>query len=131
VATSPTERAALSDAARLRADDDPRLDDMLRDQLRLIRTCQDALATEMTEALGGAPRALTSGLADKLKALTAALNTATDAQVRLDKTAADRAKRMSPADWLAAIRAYVLAMPHADRAALLQDLTAAHHEGHP
>lgn len=61
-----------------------------------------------------------------LKDLTAAYNSLTDSKVRLEKTAKDRAARMTPEEEKEAVATYVKALPHLERAAFIKRLVKYH-----
>ncbi len=107
--------------------------------VRLEDTARD-LAKVLDHVVGKIKRELFDGMAYKddaplddkivktLKEVTAAFNSATDAQVRLDKTAKDRAKSMTHEDRKTAVADFILTLPVKERAEWIVELVRRHDE---
>jgi hypothetical protein len=105
------------------------LETIVEDYIKLLRVLVEALKQELVVNVpGGKVREVSELVVKKLKDLTAALNSATDCQIRLDKGAKDRAKRMSDDERTEAAIRWVLKFEYARRRDTLLRLVAAHNK---
>jgi hypothetical protein len=111
--TPEQHRAAF--AAKFEGGKVVRLEDQLEQFILLIAHQLEALKTEAGAGMGYKALAADPTYLRKLKDLGATFNSATDAQIRLDKTAADRAKKLTKEMEAKACQVFVRALPDTDR----------------
>lgn len=105
-----------------------RLEDELAEFIKLIAHQRRALTAEAFDGLGHLALATSKEVLDKLAKLGASFNSATDAKVRLEKTAKERSKTMTPEDEEAAVLDFFRSRPETQRGRMLRDLVAWHNE---
>ncbi len=93
-----------------------RLEDTARTLAQLLDRAIESIKLSMFSGLGYTTSELTDTDLKKLKEVTAAFNSATDAQVRLDKTAGQRAKAMTHDERKQAVADFILNLPVRERA---------------
>jgi hypothetical protein len=92
-----------------------RLEDQLEQFIRLIAHQLEALKTEAAEGMGYKALTADATYLRKLKDLGATFNSATDASVRLAKTEADRAKKLTREQEAKACQVFVRALSDTER----------------
>lgn len=106
-----------------------RLEDIAGRLTKLLGRVVEQLQNHMFDGLGYKDNAPIDDKTVKLlKEVTAAFNSASDAQVRLDKTAAQRAKAMSHEDRKKAVADFILTLPVRERAEWITALIKRHDE---
>lgn len=105
-----------------------RLEDELDRMIKLVSMQRRALENEMFSGMAYKEMAVQEKGVKVLKDLTAACNSLTDSKVRLEKTAKDRAAKMTPEEEQQAVLVYLKSVTNADRAALLKKIIAYHNE---
>lgn len=106
-----------------------RLEDTAKTLAKILDYAVEKLKAEMFDGMGYKKDSpLDEKVVKTLKELTAAFNSASDAQVRLDKTAKDRARQMSHEDRKKAVADFILTLPTRERAEWIVELTKAHDE---
>lgn len=103
------------------------LETLVGDYVKLLGVLVEALKQELVVNVpGGKVRAVDGDTVRKLKDLTAALNSATDAQIRLDKTAKERSKRMTEEERGEAAIKWLLKQQYEPRRKTILNLIKAH-----
>ncbi len=92
-----------------------RLEDTARTLAQLLDRAVESIKVSMFSGLGYTTAELTDTDLKKLKEVTAAFNSATDAQVRLDKTAGQRAKAMTHDERKQAVADFIMTLPMHER----------------
>lgn len=105
-----------------------RLEDELQNMVKLVAMQLDTLKKSITGGFAYKQEAISLSDLKALKELTAAMNSLTDSKIRLDKTAKDRAEKMTPEEERAAVYAYLRALPHTDRGEFLRQALIYHNE---
>lgn len=106
-----------------------RIEDTFVRLVKLLDRAVEQLQTHMFEGLGYKPDApIDEKTVKLLREVTAAANSAADAQVRLDKTAGQRAKQMSHEDRKKAVSDFIMTLPSRERAEWIVALVEAHNE---
>jgi hypothetical protein len=105
-----------------------RLEDTAHKLIRLLDRTVDSIQESMFEGLGYKGQGVNDTALKQLKEATAAFNSATDAQIRLDKTAAQRAKSLTMGEKKAGCREFILGLPPAERSEWIRITIKAHED---
>lgn len=103
-----------------------RLEDELEAMIKLAAMQREALKNEMFSGMAYKQQAADAKGIKALKDLTAAYNSLTDSKVRLDKTAKERAAKMTPDEEREAVVTYIKSLPATERTQLLRRLSGWH-----
>lgn len=102
------------------------IDVMAQDVIKLLQESVHRFKTQLFDGLGYKGQGLSKDDVAALTKLTAAFNSATDAQIRLDKTAKERVKRMTHDEHKAAMVAWLMRLPTKERTEWILDLVRRH-----
>lgn len=103
-----------------------RLEDELERMIKLVSMQRTALENQLFGGLAYKQQAADASGIRMLKDLTAAYNSLTDSKVRLEKTAKDRASKMTPDEEKEAVITYLKALPAGERTSLIQRVVIWH-----
>lgn len=98
-----------------------RMEDELQRMIRLVAHARESLESEMLSGLAYKKSGVPENDLKRLKELTSSFNSLTDAKIRLDKTAKDRAANLTPEEERAAVVTYVKALELKSRGRLLRE----------
>jgi len=104
------------------------LDFVANEVIKLLAESVERFKTQLFDGLGYKGLGLSKDDVTSLTKLTAAFNSATDAQIRLDKTAKDRVKRMTHDEHKAAMADWLMRLPTAERSKWILALVDRHDE---
>lgn len=101
---------------------------VLDDQIKVLKRMVEALRNEALGDNGVAVKngAITLDTARKVKEVTQSLATATVSKINLDKSAALRAKMLTPEQRYAAFQAGIAALPYKERRTFIEEVLGQH-----
>lgn len=104
----------------------PQLEALLDRYVCLLEDMVSGLERELRGALGGKPRTVTPDDLRRLKDLSAAFNSATDAKIRIDK--AEKGKKLTPEQLLEGAVKLIAKRSYVDRRRAIGALLKSHNE---
>jgi len=105
-----------------------RMGDEINETIKLVRWARECITNELHEGLGAKKLGISDKDLAKLNKLAEMVNSMTNAKIRFDQAQKKLADSMTPDEEKAAVVAYVKSLPDADRAYLIQELKAWHHD---
>jgi hypothetical protein len=105
-----------------------RLEDVLAEYIKLVNHQLVGLRKSSMDGLGYQALMSDPAIVRQLKELGAALNSATDSQIRLDKTAKERAEKMTPDEEEGVVQNWIRSRDHRTRGKFLHREVAWHNE---
>lgn len=104
------------------------LDQELQRLLSLVQFMREALQKRVVSGMGYKQESVAKEDLQALKELATVFSTATDCQVRLDKTAEIRAKKLDKAGYLRLANKLVMSLPPSERGLWIKKLLMDHRE---